>query len=306
MRALASFVMRGRLQATATVVLITILLLLFFQPLIMFSSVAVALVTLRRGALEGAVVMLMSATACALMLLTAQADPVSIFGHVLLLWSPAWGLALLLRYSRSLGMTLIAALLIGVLVVIALYLQTSVEQWVKFLEPNLSVILERGGVQDAEQRKLLMEQLASWVPGGVATLLFLQLVSVLLLARWWQSLLYNPGGFRTEFLQLRLSRGIAAATIVLLLLSLTDLDIGGMLISYLILLLLAACFVHGLALMHWLADRHGVNTSMLAGMYLLLIIFMPYVASLLAAAGLADSWFDFRARPVIDDDSGAE
>lgn len=305
MRALASFVMRGRLQATATVVLVTILLLLFFQPLIIFSSVAVALVTLRRGALEGAVVMLLSATVCALMLLAAQANPVSIFVSVLLLWSPTLGLALLLRYSRSLGMTLAAALLIGVLVVIAIHLQISVEQWVEVLEPSLSVILEQGKVLAPEQRKLFIEHLASWAPGVVATLFFLQLVSVLLLARWWQSLLYNPGGFRTEFLQLRLSRGIAVATIALLLLSLTDMDAGGMLISYLILLLLAACFVHGLSLVHWLADRHGFNTSLLAGMYLLLIIFMPYVASLLAAAGLADSWFDFRARPVADD-GGAE
>ncbi len=304
MRLLASFVMQGRLQATLAVVIITVLLLIILQPLAIFGAAALALVSLRRGALEGAAVMLLAATACALILLSFQANPISVFISLLLLWLPVWGLALLLRYSRSLGMMVAVALLIGIVLAVVVQLYTSVEEWVEALGPHLSAMLEQGKILDPEQRAEIIRSIAGWMPGVIATLFFLQLVSVLLLARWWQSLLYNPGGFRAEFLQLRLPRGVAIVTIVALLLNLAGVSLSGMLLDYLILLLLAACFVHGLALVHGLADKHGVNTPWLVGMYALLVIFMPYAESLLSAAGLADSWFDFRARPALD--GGAE
>jgi hypothetical protein len=300
MRSVASFVMHGRLQATVAVVLATVLLLILLQPLVLFGAAALALVTLRRGALEGAAVMLLAATACTIVLLLFQANPISVFVSMLLLWLPVWGLALLLRYGRSLGMMVTAALLIGVVLAFVLHLHTSVGEWVEVLGPHLSVMLEQGQILEPEQHQAFIERLAGWVPGVIATLLFLQLVAVILLARWWQSLLYNPGGFRAEFLQLRLHRGVAIVTIAALLLNLTGVTLGGMLLDYLILLLLSACFVHGLALAHGLVDKHGANTSWLIGMYVLLVIFIPYAESLLSAAGLADSWFDFRARPVAD------
>jgi hypothetical protein len=301
MRSVASFVMQGRLQATAAVVLTTVLLLLTqLQPLVLFGSAGLALVTLRRGALDGAAVMLLAATACTIVLLLFQADPILVFGSMLLLWLPVWGLALLLRYGRALGMMVAAALMVGVVLAVALYLYTSVDELVKTLGPHISVMLEQGQILEPEQHQAFIESLVGWVPGIIATLFFLQLVAVLLLARWWQSLLYNPGGFRAEFLQLRLPNGVAIVTVAVLLLNLTGIKLSGMLLDYLILLLLSAFFVHGLALVHGLIDKHGANTSWLIGMYVLLIIFMPYAESLLSAAGLADSWFDFRARPVAD------
>jgi hypothetical protein len=301
MRSVASFVMQGRLQATVAVVLATVLLLILLQPLVLFGAAALALVTLRRGALEGAAVMLLSATACAVILLAFQADPISVFASMLLLWLPVWGLALLLRYGRSLGIMVPAALLIGVVLAVVVHLYTSVDEWVEVLGPHISVMLEQGQIVDPEQHQAFIERMASWVPGVIATLFFLQLVAVLLLARWWQSLLYNPGGFRAEFHQLRLHRGVAIVTIAALFLNLTGIELGGMLLDYLILLLLSAFFVHGLALVHGLVGKHEANTSWLVGMYVLLVIFLPYAESLLSAAGLADSWFDFRARSVADD-----
>ncbi len=301
MRVLASFVMQGRLQATAVVALVTLLSLLFFQPLMLVSSAAVALVVLRRGALEGTVVMLSAAAICALLLSALQVNLLLVVSSVLLLWMPIFGLALLLRQSRSLGMMVAAALLIGVVVVITMQLYVPADEWVKTLGPSVSAMLEQRQLLDPEHIEMFIEKLASWMPGIIATLFFFQLVAVLLLARWWQSLLYNPGGFRAEFHKLRLPGAIAAATIVVLLLNLVGLKLGGMLVEYLILLLLAACFLQGLALAHGMADKHGVQTPWLVGMYLLLVLFLPYAESLLSAAGLADSWFNFRARPIVDD-----
>jgi hypothetical protein len=294
MKALASFVMKGWSQATGVAVLCA-LLSPVLAPLSLVSGGVVALVTLRSGLVPGLQV------AGAAGLVTVLAGHL-LFGHLvtalafaLLLWVPMLTLALVLRYTRSLAAALQAALLFGVAVV-AFYViafDDPAVQWKALLEPALSGFFEAQEF-DAATRAALVEGMAQWMTGTLAAAYFLQLVASLLLARWWQSLLYNPGGFRQEFHALRLSRALAAVAVPLF----AGLFFAGLpeLLRYLALPVAAAFFLQGLALAHGQLAAFNAGPGWLVGIYVLVVVAPPYAFMALTTAGYADAWMDFRAR----------
>ena len=54
----------------------------------------------------------------------------------------------------------------------------------------------------------------------------------------------------------------------------------------------------GLSLLHAAVYYKKVKKFMLWAVYLLLLFIFPYVASLIALFGFADTWFDFREKIV--------
>lgn len=296
MRLLASFVMQGRSQAVMATSLIALLSLLF-PPLAIISSAGVALVTLRIGLRDGLLVVLLSAAACALLAMLVQVNVVAVLGGTLLLWLPIWILALMFRSSRSLAYTMTLALLFGVLLIVVHYLQFSdpAVEWRKVLEPLITSLAKAQGLETG-QKELLLDAVSQWMTGMMAAGFFLQLMASLLLARWWQSLLYNPGGFKSEFYQLRLPQPLAILTIVVVALLSTGISFARPMLDYLAMLLVMAYFIQGIALAHGLRARLNVTPGWLFAMYAMLFIGMHYMILLLATIGVLDVFMDFRAR----------
>jgi len=270
---------------------------LLLPPLSVVSSAVVALVTLRRGVVDGVVIAVLGAGATALLALLVNVDVLPVVGFTLLLWLPIWALAQLLRTTRSLAVTIIGALMFGVLVILvySIQFQDPVQQWRTLLDPMLQSLGENR-LFEPEQKEILLNLLAHWMTGIMAAGFFLQLMASLLLARWWQAMLYNPGGFGLEFQQLKLPRLMAIAAIGIVALSLLEVGIGSPFLDYLAMLFLAAYFIQGLAVAHGIIAKLGANLGWLIGLYILLFVAMPHTATALAAAGVADAWFDFRTR----------
>ena len=294
MRFLASLAMRGRSQAVMAAAVLAILALPL-PPLSILSAAVVALVTLRRGLQEGLLILGLSGVACSMLALLLFGQALPVLGFVLLMWLPVWLLGGLLRLNRSLGATLTAALLFGLLVLGAQYLrsQSPVEAWHELLEPFIASLVEAQLIDQGVSQQLL-ETMAGWMPGSIAAGFVVQSMAALITARWWQAVLYNPGGFREEFHQLRLPRALAFVTLLVLLLNWFAQGVG--LPTYLTMLLLTGWLIQGLSLVH--AVRAGLDASVvwLVAMYAMLLFAMPYVVGALAIAGFADSWIDFRAR----------
>jgi hypothetical protein len=273
------------------------LLSVMFPPLAIISSAGVALVTLRIGLQDGLFVVLLSAVACALLAMLVQVNVVLVIGTTLLLWVPIWILAYTLRSRRSLVYTATLALLFGLVLIAFHYLQYSdpAAQWRKVLGPMIEGLGQTQGVK-AEQSELLLTALSNWMTGLVAAGFYLQLMASLLLARWWQSLLYNPGGFGDEFHQLRFPRPLAMLAVAVVVFLSMDVKIASPLLDYLAMLLLMAFMLQGLALAHGLRAQLKANQGWLFGMYILLIFGMHYMVILLATIGVFDALLDFRAR----------
>lgn len=293
MRRLAGFIMQGRLRAvTATAGFGAGGLLL--PPVALLGSSAVALVTLRLGAAQGLAVTGLAAVVIAVMTWTAGFGPAAGAATALVQWLPAVAAAQVLRARVSWSATLLAAVLMGAGAVLLLeLLAPGIDRlWLAVLQQAAGPLLEQSGM-DPAAREAFFRQAAALMNGMVAAVSVLALILGLMLARHWQSQLYNPGGFRREFHALRLGPGPAAVLAVLMALAWGT---GVTLWFELALVCLAAFFVHGLALLHGLHARLGLHRLWLVAVYVLLFLALPQVMVMLATLGVVDSLLDLRGR----------
>ena len=294
MKPLAAFIMRGAGHAALIVGLAGLLsLMLPFVGLL--SSGALALVALRSGVRDGLRVMALAGLGCGLasLLWLGAARPVLVVA--LILWLPVWALAVLLRFSRSLALTAQVAALAGVggvLIAHALVPDLS-DAWQGVLEP-LQVALVRDGLLEQAAAEAALAGLAPWVTGAFAAALMLEVLLGLWLGRWWQALLYNPGGFGADFRAFRLHPVVGVAG--LLLSGLAALAPGPGLVVDLLLVLSPLWLLQGLAVTHDLLALRRAPRGWLVGLYVLLVLLMPQSLILMAGLGLVDALVDVRAR----------
>jgi len=144
-----------------------------------------------------------------------------------------------------------------------------------------------------------LHNVAGIVTGLVAAMLVYSIMINLCLARWWQALLFNPGGFRRDFYALRLDRRLGMFALPLVLLGSLA---SGLLQGFAqdaILLIMAMFSFAGLALVHAVVAARGIHWAALAAMYFLMLFILPQIAMVLAALGLTDSWLDLRRRLIV-------
>jgi hypothetical protein len=304
MQALARVIMRGRVQAIMSVTVLAMFSLLL-APLSILSGAAVALVTLRHGAKEGMLVVIASWLASSLLSYLVFTDilPAAVFA--LVLWAPVWLLGLLLRFSRSLSITIETMLLLALIAVGILFSVVSdpAAYWAGWLKEPLQNLLQNSDVQtSAEEFETILQSVSKWMSAILAVGFFMQLVATLFIARWWQGLLYNPGGFGREFRELRYHQLLALMSApVLLWVALGSPPDWLVAIAT---LLIAAYFLQGLAVTHGLLKHFNAHVVWLAGIYVMLFIALPYVMAALAVTGFTDAWMNFRKNVSPSSENG--
>lgn len=295
MRFLAAYVVKGRMQALLVAV-VPALLSLFLPPLSYLSGAAVALVTLRMGVQQGLMLILGAVVTVGLFGQLLMQNPMGGMAFALGLWLPVWGLALSLRRTASQERSLVLATLFGVMAIAAFHLGTEdpVQWWSGLLQEALQGSLEQLGEAERAQLTANLQVIASLMTGGAAAALSASLIGSLLLGRWWQAMLYNPGGFGEEFRTIRL--GQARSLLALLLLGAVLLIGGGQLFQDLFTVMLVPFVIQGIAVVHALVRSRGAHNGWLIALYVLLLLppTTGHMALLLAFAGAVDNWFDFR------------
>jgi len=297
MRALAQYIMRGRMQAMLVAVAMAILSLIL-PPMNYLSSAVIGLVTLRRGWQEGLIIIAGAGAVMALFSLATPLNPLYAGLFAAVVWLPVWLLALLLRATVSLPATITAAGVVGVIGVGITYqvLDDPAAAW----QDAMGRMMEKAAVQEGGKTPdLLSEMLAQAAPhmtGMAVAALLLGLILSVLLARWWQALLYNPGGFGQEFHSLRLGREFALVTVAVMLANVLAGDRLQEIAANMIIVVVAVYLLPGLGLLHGVVAAKGAHTAWLAGIYVLGVFVLPQLALLLATLAFADSWVDFRGR----------
>ena len=273
MRKLAQYAMRGNKQATMVAVLFAIIPVLFW-----ISAALVALVILRKGYRDGAQVFMWS-------LLPAIAwwgngDPTPALTLI-----GAAGLASVLRYSASWAYVLLASLVAAIvsMPILASYLQ---DVMVAFAEAGIQLEAQQKLPENVDKK--LLQTLMEGVLGAVHMAILLACV---VLARWWQAALFNPGGFQTEFHQLRLPLWLTGtlALAVFGLSNVTDMT------QWLFVLSIPLLFA-GLALVHGLVEQLKLGQAWLFAIYLALLLSSAVVFTILALLATLDSVFKLRQR----------
>ncbi len=279
MRALAEFVMRGRMQAIAVASLAAASSLFAWV-----GAAVVALVVLRRGPSQGVAVLGWSLLA-ALIVALWRGD----LGPATSLVGAAVA-ALVLRATVSWPLALASCSALGL--VVAVGFQTIGSGYVETLLQALAQLFaEMRSQLPEEQRGLLRDPVAAQVSGMLGLSTTVATVVSLLLARWWQSLLYNPGGFREEFHRLRLPPLLVLALIGAGVLA----TLGGPIWYFWALLFAVPLVVAGFALTHGAVALKGWRRMPLVIMYVTWL-FSGWVKALLLLLAVVDSWWDFRGR----------
>ncbi len=302
MRFLAGFIMQGRMQAIA-VAATSLMLSLLFPPFSLLAAAVIALVTLRLGWREGLNTLLAASLAAGLLGAIILGNFTFPAGYGLLLWVPIWAVALLLRLSRDLGLTLEVTTWVGVIgVALAYLIFTDPETfWYQRIQASFAPLWTQAGIDPSQwQGQLIL--ISRYMTGIMAAGMVSSLSLSLLWGRWWQAVLFNPGGFRAEFLRLRLHRTTAWLTLLLTLLALVSGGTWRLAFANMLLVLSILYVAVGVAVLHAIFSARDMKWW-LYGMYGLML-FVPHVFAPIALVGLTDPWLDWRGRYLpVDDQS---
>ncbi|MGR9115689.1 MAG: hypothetical protein ACU85E_07980 [Gammaproteobacteria bacterium] len=286
--------MRGRMQAV-TVASTLALISLLFPPVSIVSSAAVALVTLRRGAFEGFFILLCSSAVAALlgMLLLGSFQFALFYGWVL--WLPVWVISMILREGRRLSLAIEIAVLIGVLGVLFFYLYQDAPamMWQALLKQMLKPMLTAPAEMPVENIEQSLAVFSHYMTGIVAAGSVFGLLFGLFLGRWWQATLFNPGGFREEYLALRTRSGLALASVAIIGVA----WLGSGVVSEIawnvtILLFVLYTFIGAAVLHRILADRKAAGIWI--PVFYVTLLMIPHAMLPVALIGLSDAWLNLR------------
>ena len=283
MLAFAGYIMRGHAQAIL-VALVAGILSVLLPPLSYIGGAALALVTLRKGALGGGTDVAITSLGMALVLpLLLEGSPWFGLWYALGLWLPIWILAIVLRRTISMSITLASAAGMGVMMVVAAYVMIAdpAAWWRNTLEFFLQQAVQSGvEIPDMAAAKNVIETASEVMTGMVAAVVLGGYLFGIFLARWWQSLLFNPGGFRAEVLNLKLDR--SGAIVVLAAMIATMVNLGGLgpMFTEIVVVLLFLCSIFGVALIHHIVERRKMSAMWLVALYILSIFLLPQVVIL--------------------------
>ncbi len=216
---LARYVMEGRMQAIMVASLLS-LLSLPLPPASIVSSAVIALVTLRHGASEGAYVLMCAFIAAMTAGFILVGDYQLVLIYTLILWMPIWIVSTILRESRHFLLAIETVVMIALLGVFTAYLfqPDLAKNWEGLLNGLLEPLIVQANpeVPIDEIKRALSVFYRFIITGMVAQTYIFWVLASLFLGRWWQAALYNPGGFRKEYLRLKGQKILAISTLAII------------------------------------------------------------------------------------------
>ena len=273
MRALAEFAMRGRSYAIGLSMVGAIVPLMSWV-----SGAIVSLVFLRKGGLDGSIVLLWTLLPLGLSIYF-MGDPSStnvVIGAAIL--------AYVLRVTLSWELTLATTLVLSVIASLV-FQYTASDVLILFV--NLYI-----EIQKQLSVEMTYESAEGQFLGGFAMLQAYMMFAFLILARWWQSQLYNPGEFKLEFHQIRVTPIFSSAILILIIACV----LFGESLSRWMPLLTMPLAVSGLAMVHWILNYRSLSGAWVLVFYLLLIFFFQLIYPILTVLALLDGYLNIRQR----------
>ena len=288
MRALGTYTLSGHWQAIAVVSFLSLLSLLILPLTYIGSGVPLALITLRKGPKFAMQVIAGSVLLVFLLGLLVGLQPFYVFVLTGTIWLPVYICALVHRLTERPAMMSLAAAAQALLYVIFMYLVLGDVQgwWRELLQ---SIDISELPQELAAQFEQFLELAPPVVNAVMASSIVMSLVVTLLLARWWQSALFNPGGFQREFHQFRLPRQLVLPTLALMGLSLLQAQPFTALVRDVLVVFVVLYLFHGIAAVHRTVLKRSLSANWLIAMYCLLFVLPQLMVLMVAWMGLTDS-----------------
>ncbi len=276
-----------------------IAIVLVFLPLLNWLGLTYAVFTvLRQNTYVGVIAIALVGFTCFYMVSGMQfygtkAEWLSLLAFTVPLWAMPYGLRVLRSLSASLQLGFLV-LAFFALVNYAVYGPVSYDELYQFLLNRLfGGQVAAQGIGQTMQEMYLQTMAATAVYAWPSMLLLLQAL-LLFCARFMQSRWYYPGGFQTEFHNLRLAKWVSVVLLASFAFAIVSpqtqvaIQIAGLSI-----LLFS---IAGMAWLHWYIKDRELGKLWVVLMYIILFVLSTWVLPLLAVIGLLDSHLDLRAR----------
>ncbi len=288
MRALGGFMLIGRLQAVTVISLFTAIAMSLPALSYLLSGVPAGLIILRKGPAYGMQVLLVCLLAVVLFVALAGANPQVALAFALGIWVPVAICCSVLRITQSQGWLVFAAGVIAAAYVLMVHwlIDDVPAWWLQWMEIWIKNAFPEGG---GEQYQEVLERAAPAMNAMMVSGMTISLVVATFLSRWWQSALFNPGGFRTEFYALRLPNVVIFLTLMGIGLLYTGSGQPGSAGLDILVVVIVLYLFQGLASVHRIVAAKSMPRGWLIMMYVLLLL-VPQAVLLVACLGLVDSW----------------
>jgi hypothetical protein len=289
MRAFAAWLMRSRLNALVGAVVL--------RTLGLPSGAVIALTTLVQGPREGLRVMLTGALVLVGGGLALGVAPVLVLASVTMAWIPPLLMASALGATGTWSAALQAGAGLASLAVVLFHtllddpLGVS-RQLLDEVHERIAALYQTLGVPVQMPAAAELDAVTGVVAGLFAALVLMGACGGLLLARWWQSELRQPGAFGTEFRALRNGR---TTTAVASLVFVTTLFVAHPALRSVALVVLVPFLVQGLAVVHRVVRQKDMGAGWLVATYGLVLLAPQATWALLAGVGFADNWWNMDA-----------
>ena len=270
------------------------LLLPFAQ---IFTGAAMTVLVLANGAAAAIFAAAAAALVVVLTSLLTGANIATIMINAAAYWLPSCAVSALLAKTRSLTLTLQVTGILALLVTGLVYavLGDPANFWAGQIDTLASVLRDAGLSEQANllvtQRDLLAPQMTVLVTASAWSMTAL----VLVLGYWWFRQLSADASRQAlgRFADLDLGRVLAVLVAATSLLALAT---GAAWLSAVAFVGFALYWLQGMALLHWLHAERSLPSGLLVAAYALVPVFNVLLILALAALGLSDAWFDYRAR----------
>ncbi|CAB1276424.1 DUF2232 domain-containing protein [Candidatus Nitrosacidococcus tergens] len=296
MYAFAQFIMKNRAYAIGIAALLGRFSIII-PPLSLFSGATVGLVTLQRGVKEGLIVISGATFFLGLASLIVIKKIDLAFLLFIGLWLPSLLGCWILRISRSQTFTLLA--IGGISSSFAIGMHLAVGDVVLWWQQIIEQIIQQSNIKGAAAEQFTQRKSLVLMNGLVAMFFGLNLMMTILLARWWQGLLYNPSGFIREFHGLHLPYQLSWVAILLTIVALiNDHNAESHITTDLLIIMIMMYLFQGISAIHGLVAARNLPRLWLFPVYLGLFFLSPYFVIGIAIIGIADTLVNFR-RPNL-------
>ncbi|CAH9018901.1 DUF2232 domain-containing protein [Candidatus Nitrosacidococcus sp. I8] len=296
MYAFAQFIIKNRAYAIGIAALLGRFSIMI-PPLSLFSGATVGLVTLQQGIKEGLIIIFGATFFLGLASLIVIKKIDLAFLLLIGLWLPSLLGCWILRVSRSQTFTLLA--IGGISSLFAMGMHLAVGDVVTWWQQIIEQIIQQSNIKGAAAEQFTQRKSLILMNGLVAMFFGLNLMMTVLLARWWQGLLYNPTGFVREFHGLRLPYQLSWAAILLTIVVLmSDHSVEAHITTDLLIITIMMYLFQGLSAIHGLIATRNLPRLWLFPVYLGIFFLSPYFVIGIAIIGIVDTLVNFR-RPNL-------
>lgn len=282
---MGNYILKGHVQAITTINILAILF--FLSHLVLYPiNVMIGLITLRKGALFGMQILFFSLISAYLISTILPFIDHHIVLTIFMLSIPVWIICIVLRHTKSQGMMLFGiALLCSMIIVIShIWIDDINLLWAD----RFSHFIANSPNSD-EYQEILNKITELKLFNSVIMLSFLfNMIIIVLLARYWQSKLFNPNGFQKEFHGLYLPAGgliLVAMGAFMLFMPFGSQELWQYIGRDILIVMIMIYMIQGIAMIHRMVKQYRLTLVPLIIVYVSLFSLFPLMELFISCLG---------------------